>query len=95
MTVLTSIASIVIAIVGANLAFLQHRRGDYERAERLQDYAATGEAAHARPLLGSHQWICDASVAPAVSDAEGNVRVEALFRPTSAGAIPCGNNHDA
>lgn len=80
MTVLTSVASIVIAIVGTYLAFLQHRRGDYERAERLLDYATTGEVAHARHLLGSHQWIRDASASPAVSDAEGNVLVEALFR---------------
>lgn len=42
MTVLTSVASIVIAIVGTYLAFLQHRRGDYERAERLRDNRRSG-----------------------------------------------------
>ncbi|MCR6491430.1 hypothetical protein [Cellulomonas sp. P24] len=80
MTVFASIVSVVVAAVGTYLAFLQHRRADFERAERLLDYATTGEIALARHLLGSQPWVrCDtASRLP--GDATANELTEALFR---------------
>lgn len=51
-----------IAAAGFALALAQHRRSQYERAERLVDYATTGEIAEARHTLGREAWIRDASL---------------------------------
>lgn len=74
--------AVVVGALGLVLTLLQYQRANYERVERLLDYATSGDVAHSRHLLGSEPWVRSAPhpSAPSGSGHDEKELIDALFR---------------